>query len=82
MAHGILLGMTGANIGFAEELGIESIIEPNNLGLYAHGVTDPIIGFPETMVIPALKRSLIVSHQGKREFNEELTQSYKVVSFT
>jgi len=67
-------GMTGSSIDLSMNLGIQ-LPHLDHLGLYAHGVTDPIIGFPEVMIIPALKRSLIVTAQGSREFNEELTQS-------
>ncbi len=67
-------GMTGSSINLAMDLEIP-LPNLDHLGLYAHGVTDPVIGFPEVMIIPALKRSLIVTEHGSREFNEELTQS-------
>ena len=67
-------GMTGSSVPLLRSLGIEPETL-NQLGLYAHSVTDPILGHPEVMIVPALNRSLIVTNTGTRPFNEELTQS-------
>ena len=51
------------------------LMNMNHVGLYAHSVPDPILGYPEVMIIPALQRSLIVDAHGNRLFNEEMVQS-------
>jgi len=67
-------GMTGMSVDLLSDLDI-SLPNLSNLGLYAHSVTDVILGQPEVMIIPALQRSVIVTKEGTREFNEQLTQS-------
>ena len=67
-------GMTGSGVLLLRSLNIQPSTL-NQLGLYAHSVRDPILGFPEVMIVPALHRGLIVTSDGSRPFNEELTQS-------
>jgi fumarate reductase flavoprotein subunit len=67
-------GMTGSSLGLLEFLEVNTT-NLSNIGLYSHSVEDPITGFPEVMIIPALQRSLIVTNDGVRPFNEQLTQS-------
>ena len=66
-------GMTGASVQLLSSMGLPD--PPSSIGLYAHGVEDPILGHPEVMIIPALQRSAIVTDSGLRVFNEQLTQS-------
>jgi fumarate reductase flavoprotein subunit len=67
-------GMTGSSVTLMNELNIQ-LNDLSNMGLYSHSVVDPILGPPEVMIIPALNRSIILSRDGHRVFNEELTQS-------
>ena len=67
-------GMTGDSIEWLESLAIP-LQNMHHVGLYAHGVTDVTLGFPEIMVVPALERSLILNQDGIRTFNEHYTQS-------
>jgi len=67
-------GMTGDSIQWLESLSIP-LQNMHHVGLYAHGVTDVTLGFPEVMVVPALERSLILNQDGIRTFNEHYTQS-------
>lgn len=67
-------GMTGDAFQWFDETNIATQ-NTEHVGLYAHSVTDPILGSPETMIIPALERSLIVSGEGIRVMDETKTQS-------
>lgn len=67
-------GMLGDSIHFFRSLDIP-LQNMQHVGLYAHSVTDALLGYPEVMVVPALERSLIVNSQGLRIGNEQYTQS-------
>ena len=54
------------------------LMNMEHVGLYAHSVLDPIKGFPEVMIVPALQRALIVNRNGERTFNEEMIQSLQL----
>lgn len=67
-------GMMGDAFQWFDETNV-TLQNTEHIGLYAHSVTDPILGFPETMIVPALERSLIVSTEGIRVMDETKTQS-------
>lgn len=67
-------GMTGDAFQWFADTNVE-LQNTNHIGLYAHSVSDPLLGSPETMIIPALERSLIVSDDGIRIMDETKTQS-------
>lgn len=69
-------GMTGDSIEWLRDLDIP-LQNMEHIGLYAHGITDVYLGYPEIMVIPALERSLIINQDGLRVFNEQYTQALK-----
>ena len=69
-------GMIGSSIDWMKVLHIP-LQNMQHAGLYAHGVTDSILDYPEVMIIPALERSLIINQDGERVFNEQYTQSLK-----
>ncbi len=67
-------GMKGDSISWINHFNIP-LQNSHNIGLYAHSVPDPILGYPEVMIIPALERSIIVDSNGQRSFDETKTQS-------
>ncbi len=69
-------GMVGDGVSWLENLSVP-LKNMEHIGLYAHGVTDVYLGYPEIMIVPALERALILNQSGERIFNEQYTQSLK-----
>jgi len=64
------LGMDGNGLDLIEAAG-GTLANLENIGLYAHGITDANFGSPEVMIVSGLADVIVVGPHGRRVLNED-----------